>query len=212
MFGNEPEAVVVHNVVDDEEILTKSNQLLPDNVKKRKCTLCTVGRFSAPKNYIRLLKTVNRLHQEGYDFDLWMVGDGELRTQIEAFIEGHNMADCVTLCGLQENPYPFMKAADWLVCSSSYEGFSTFISEGLILGKPIITTDCSGMREMLGDSEYGIIVPNDDEEFYVGLKRVFSFSIEQAQDYAEKSRVRGRMFSTDYLVKDAELFFESVLI
>ena len=211
LFGNQPEVEVVHNVIDDKEITEKSLAALSDKIKKKKFTLCTVGRLSAPKNYIRLLSAVYRLHQENFDFDLWMVGDGELRSQLETYIMEHDMRSYVTLFGMQGNPYPFMKAVDWLVCSSSYEGFSTFVSEGLILGKPIITTECSGMRELLGDSEYGIIVPNDDEEFYNGLKRILSFSNEQTQNYVERSRLRGRVFSTDILVKNTELFFESVL-
>lgn len=211
MFGKQPEVEVIHNVIDDEEILEKARQSLSGNIEKRKFTLCKVGRLSAPKNYFRLLSAACRLRLENYDFDLWIVGDGELRAQIEAYIAEREMVDYVKLCGFQKNPYPFMRDADWLVCSSNYEGFSTFVSEGLILGKPILTTDCSGMKELLGDSEYGVIVPNDDEEFYKGLKKILSFSEEQARNYAEKSRLRGKLFSTDYLVKNTERFFESVL-
>lgn len=211
MFGNQPEVEVVHNVIDDEEILEKARQSLPSGVKKRKFTLCTLGRFSPQKNYIRLLKTAYQLHEEGYDFDLWVLGDGEQRPLIEGFINEHHMDPYVTLFGFQKNPYPFIKEADWLVCSSNFEGFSTFISEGLILGKPIITTDCSGMRDLLENSEYGIVVPNDDEEFYNGLKSVFSLNEDQLQAFAEKSRLRGKMFSTDSLVKNIEMYFETIL-
>ena len=69
MFGNDPEVVVIHNVIDDKEILDKANQPLK-GVHKRRFTLCTVGRLSAPKNYIRLLKTAYKLHGDDFDFDL----------------------------------------------------------------------------------------------------------------------------------------------
>lgn len=209
LFGNDPEVVVIHNVIDDKEILEKADQpLLGD--KKKRFTLCTVGRLSAPKNYIRLLKTAYKLHGYGFDFDLWFVGDGEQRNLIEDYIREQDMGSYVTLYGFQKNPYPYMKAADLLVCSSNYEGFSTFIAEGLILGKPIITTDCSGMRELLGDSEYGVIVPNKDEAFYDGVKMMLSMNKEELKEYADKSLVRGKLFSTDYLVKDTEFFFDTV--
>ena len=209
MFGNDPEVVVIHNVIDDKEILDKANQPLK-GVHKRRFTLCTVGRLSAPKNYIRLLKTAYKLHSDGFEFDLWFVGDGEQRSLLENYIHEHDMESYVTLFGFQKNPYPFMKVADLLVCSSNYEGFSTFIAEGLILGKPIITTDCSGMRELLGDSEYGLIVPNKDEAFYNGVRMMLSMNKEELKEYADKSLVRGELFSTDYLVKDTEFFFETV--
>lgn len=212
MFGNEPEVIVVHNVIDDKEILEKADQLLPDGIEKRKLTLCTVGRLSAPKNYIRLLKTVHQLHDEGFDFDLWMVGDGEQRALIEDYISHHQMSSYVRLFGFQQNPYPFMKMADIMVCSSDYEGYSTFIAEGLILGKPIITTDCSGMRELLGDSEYGMIVSNNDEAFDDGMKDMLSLNEKQLKYYADKSKERGKMFSTEYLTKNTERFFEKLFV
>ena len=211
IFGDDPEAVVIHNTIDDNEIHEKAEKPLPESVRKKKTTFCTVGNMTPPKNHIRLLSAAYWLHEEGYDFEWWVLGDGVQRRLIETFIDEHNMKSYVKLLGFQKNPYPYMKEADWLVCSSNFEGFSTFVSEGLILGKPILTTDCSGMKELLGDSEYGIIVPNDDEEFYKGLKKILSFSEEQTRDYAEKSRLRGKMFSTGYLVKNTERFFESVL-
>lgn len=210
LFGNNSEVVVIYNVIDDEEIKEKARQTLPSIAEKRKFTMCAVGRLSAPKNYVRLLKTADCLHEEGYDFDLWMVGDGEQRDLIEEFISKHKMNSYVQLMGFQKNPYPFMNASDLLVCSSDYEGFSTFVAEGLILGKPIITTDCSGMRELLGESEYGMIVANNDEAFYEGLKSMLSFSNERLNKYAEESSKRGKLFSKNQLTKSVELFFESI--
>ena len=212
MFGNDPEVVVIHNVIDDKEIIEKAEQPLPSIAEKRKLTMCAVGRLSAPKNYIRLLNTAYRLHEEGYDFDLWMVGDGEQRELIEEYISKHEMSFYVKLIGFQKNPYPFMKASDLLVCSSDYEGFSTFVAEGLILGKPIITTECSGMRELLGDSKYGMIVPNSDEAFYEGLKTVLTQDEDNLEAYAEKGLKRGRMFNLEYLTKSAECFFEAICL
>lgn len=211
MFGNDPKVVVVYNVIDDKEILEKAKQSLPSGVAKRKRTLCTVGRFSPQKNYMRLLSATYRLHNDGYDFDLWIVGDGQQRSMIEEFIRDKQMDSYVKLHGFQQNPYPFMKEADLLVCSSNFEGFSTFVSEGMIIGKPIITTDCSGMHELLGDSEYGMITENDDEAFYQGLKNMLSLNAEQLQRYSEKSAERGKMFQTENLVKNTESVFESIV-
>ena len=210
MFGNNPEVAVIHNVIDDKEILNKAKQPLPANVLKQKMTLCTVGNFTPPKNHIRLLSSARKLHEDGFDFDLWIIGDGQQRPMIEEFIRDNHMDLYVILFGFQKNPYPYMREADTLVCSSNYEGLSTFISEGLILGKPIVTTDCSGMRELLGDSEYGMITANEDNAFYQGLKDMLSKNINQLQYCSEKSLERGKMFSADYLTKYTEKFFEDI--
>lgn len=206
LFGENPTSVVIQNVINADEIIEKAGQQLLAGITKRKITLCIVGRFSPPKNYFRLLTTANRLHKEGYDFDLWILGDGQQREQIETFIKDNSMSEYVFLFGFQKNPYPFMKVADVLVCSSDYEGFSTFVTEGLILGKPIVTTDCSGMRELLGNNEFGIVTENSDEGFYLGVK---SFLSDQklSRYYSAKAQERGLDFHTEKLVQDTEKFF-----
>ena len=103
-----------------------------------------------------------------------------------------------------------MGTADLLVCSSVFEGVSTFITEGLILGKPIVTTDVSGMRELLGDSEYGLITANDDEAFYEGVKRMLT-EPGLLTHYARQAEKRGRDFKREKLAGETEAFFEEEL-
>lgn len=208
MFGDTPESVVLYNTMDYEEILHKANCELP--IRKRKFTLVIIGRLTPQKKIIRLLRAHKRLMTEGFDYDLWIIGEGEERQMLEAFIAEHRLATSAKLLGFQENPYPFIKAADLLVCSSVYEGFSTFITEGLILGKPIVTTDCSGMHELLGDSEYGLITENSDEGFYEGMKRML-IDTDLREHYAAQAKKRGQDFKREYLVKQTEEFFMQLL-
>ena len=114
------------------------------------------------------------------------------------------------MVGFRKNPYPFIQAADLLVCSSNYEGFSTFITEGLVIGKPIVTTDCSGMRELLGDNEYGLISENSDEGLYGGLKKMLQ-DADLRIAYQEKAKRCGRGFSMPTLVEANEAFFKDCL-
>ena len=111
--------------------------------------------------------------------------------------------------GFIENPYPYMREADLLACSSVYEGYSTFMTEGLILGKPIVTTDVSGMRELLGDSEYGLITENDDEAFYLGMKKMLTDE-DCRKSYAESAASRSGDFSAQKLTETTERFFEEL--
>lgn len=210
LFKNEFSTTIIHNVIDSELIKNLSLSNIPNELVKRKLTLCTAGRLSAEKNYLRLLKTVIRLKDDNIDFDLWILGDGEQREMIESYISDNNLEDCVTLFGYKSNPYPYIREADLLVCSSNYEGYSTFITEGLILGKPIITTDVSGMRELLGNNEYGIVTNNDDDSFYIGLKKMI-IDKELLKKYTDKSKERGIYFSKQRLVEENEHFFKTII-
>lgn len=210
LFGNSPESIVIHNVIDEDEILKKSQVKLSQMPSKTQITLLCVGRLTPQKNPMRLLATHRRLLDAGINHELWMVGDGEIRVQVEDEIKRLNISNTVKLLGFQNNPYPFMNRADLLVCSSNYEGYSTVVTEGLILGKPIVTTNCSGMKELLGNSEYGIVTENTDEAFYNGLYDVL-MDREKLQMLRDKAKQRGKEFGRSKLLHDTECFFKDML-
>ena len=207
MYGLESKTVVLHNVVDSEEIIRKSKECLPKNVVKDGFTVCLVGRLTPPKKILRLLKAHKKLLEDGIKNNVWILGEGEERSIIEKYIEDNNLSSSVTLYGFQPNPYPFMCAADLLVCSSIYEGYSTFITEGVILGKPIVATNCSGTKDILGESEFGIVTENDDDAFYRGILTALSVPKTKLDELAAKSYLRGKDFSTKAMVRENADFF-----
>lgn len=210
LFGDTPESVVLYNTVDSDEILKKSASPLPDGIEKRKFTLISLGRLTPVKNYPRLLKSVKQLLNEGFDFDLWILGEGDERRQLEDYISNNGLTENVKLFGYQSNPYPFIKQADLSVCSSNYEGFSTFITESLVLGKTAVTTNCSGMSELLGENEYGIITDFDEGSFTDGLRKMLS-DTELFNSYSQKAKTRGSLFSKEALTEQTQNFFFETL-
>jgi len=206
LFGNRTPSTVLHNVIDDYDIRKKSEMPLPEGMAHRKLTMTAVGRFSRPKNYLRLLRTHERLLREGIDHELWLVGDGEERQKIVRFVQEHGLESSVIMPGFLNNPYPCIREADVVASSSSYEGYSTFLTEGIILGKPIVTTEVFGVRELLGDSTFGLITDNDDESFFLGVRAMLTDGALRAK-YSEKARNRSLSFKAERLVKSTEDFF-----
>ena len=200
---------VLYNVVEDEIIREKA-QVNVFDIEKRRLTILAVGTMYPPKNYPRLLRVHRKLLQEGIGHDLWILGDGEQRQQIEQYMREYELQGSVKLFGFKKNPYPYMRAADVIVCSSNYEGFSTVITESTILGKAIVTTDCSGMSEILGDSEYGLITENSDEAFYEGVKRMLVDS-DLREYYATRAAARGKHFTTNERVSQIQQYLERLL-
>ncbi len=208
LFSHRVASVIVYNTVDREEILRKALQ--PAEQNDGVPLVVSLGRLSEPKCYIRMLKAHRKLMEEGIVHHLLILGEGGERAALESYIREHNLEQSVSLPGFAENPYPYLKRADLLACSSIYECFRTFITEGLILGKPIVTTDVSGMRELLGDSQWGLITDNEDNSFYEGMKKML-LSEELRRSYGEKAKIRGADFSTEQLVRKTEEFFEDLL-
>lgn len=208
LYGESIPTAIVHNTVDCEEIV--QNAQAPVSDLPGSPLVVSLGRLAEPKCYLRLLKAHKQLLEEGIRHHLLILGEGPDRPMLEAYIRENRLEDTARLPGFRGNPYPYLKGADVLACSSVYECFSTFITEGLILGKPIVTTDVSGMRELLGDSESGLITPVEDEGFYEGLKKMLTDSALR-REYAQKAARRGMDFATEKLVSDTERFFEEQL-
>lgn len=194
---------VKYNPIMGEEILKKKNEILNDIIKPTdKPLLVTSGRLVEQKGYERLLKVCRQLNQENFNYELWILGEGWARPQLEELIKKYQLTN-VKLLGFKENPYPYIKQGDLFVCSSVNEGFSLVIAEAMILGLPIISTNCAGPNELLDFGEYGLLVDNSETEIYKGLKRLLNDPNLLAY-YRKKSEKRVPFFDTDYCVYQIE--------
>ncbi len=193
--------MVKYNPIDEEFIMNQAKEGI-ENIEKKKKTICTVGRLSKQKGYDRLLRIVQKLNEDGLEFDVWIIGVGEEEEKLKKYIKDNRLQN-VKLLGYQQNPYKYIKKADFFVCSSITEGFSTVVSEAVILEKKIITTECSGMREILGENgEYGILVENSEEALYKVLKE--NLMTEDFKIKEEQIKKRKKLFNLEYLTKEIE--------
>jgi glycosyltransferase involved in cell wall biosynthesis len=162
-----------------------------------------VGRLTAQKGFDRLIDACAQL---SVPYRLQIIGEGPDRPKLEEAIARRNLRDRIRLLGWQENPYPYLKNADLVVCSSRYEGLSTVVTEALILGKAVVTTPCNGMAELLGNSEYGLIT----EDLCDGLTRMLT---EQGlrEHYEAMSARRGGDLRGAELARRTEAFFTELL-
>ncbi len=196
----------LYNPIDSLEILNKSQKAInvPDK-NSSTIRLVSVGRFTTPKAYDRLLRIINQLIIEKYSVELWLLGDGEQRNLLENYIKEQHLENIITLWGFQDNPYAYLAQCDLFVCSSISEGYSTSVTEALILGLPVITTNCSGMHELLKNGECGIITENSEAALYKGLKQLLDNPF-LLQHYRNKAIERGKDFSLKELIKHLEDF------
>lgn len=168
--------ITCYNPIESDVILKRAEENISLPPKKESLRLVSVGRFVPQKAFDRLLRVVNRLYKEGFSLELWLLGDGKQRPLLEQYIRDENLEAIVTLWGFQTNPYPYLQQSDLFVCSSVSEGYSTAVTEALIIGLPVVTTACSGMDELLDNGTYGIITTNDEGALYEGVKRCFTQS------------------------------------
>lgn len=191
----------LYNPINSLEIIQKSQLTIKTPIKTdNTIRLVSIGRFTKQKAYDRLLCIINQLIIEKYPIELWLLGDGEQRELLEKYIKKNHLEEVVTLWGFQNNPYAYLAQCDLFICSSISEGYSTAVTEALILGIPVITTNCSGMHELLKDGEYGVITENSEESLYKELKHLLD-NPPQLHYYKEKAIERGKEFSLSKLME-----------
>lgn len=171
-FGNHYPMKVVRNPIPDNEILGKSREVIPEQPKDRLNFVC-VGRLVPQKGFDRLLSAVEKIRKQGMTgFHIVIIGEGPSRSALEAQIRELGLKNTVSLLGFRENPYPWMANADAFVLSSRDESFSLVVGESLIIGTPVLATECSGVREWLEDGKYGLLLDNSENGIYEGLLKV----------------------------------------
>lgn len=166
-----PKVGTLYNILDDEAIIaaSKENVILPTELKP---CLISVGRLTQQKGYDRLLRIHKRLIDEGLMHSLLIIGEGELRAEFEKYIDENDLSNSVYLLGFQKNPYKYISKADAFVCSSYAEGFSMVVTESVLCGTPVISTDVSGIREPEEAPRCSMIVENNEESLYRALSEV----------------------------------------
>lgn len=203
IIGNEEKLITKYNIVETKNIIEKSKEDVNNSLVNKKFKMITIGRVIPVKGYDRLLKCVKRLKNEGFDFELWVVGDGSEKCELQKYIKDNNLQNIVKLLGFQSNPYKYLRHCDLFVCSSIAEGFSTVATEALVLGKPIVTTNCSGMKELFGENECGIITENNIESLYEGLRAVLDDE-DLFNHFKEEAIKRSKFFSLENGLKEME--------
>lgn len=196
---------VVHNVVESTKIISSGN--LPfEKANNNTIKLCTVGRLNHLKGYDRLISVLHELSQEGLrHWHLSILGTGELEIKLKKMVDDFNLGDNVEFMGYKTNPYVYIKNSDCFICSSYTEGYSTAVTEAIILGVPVVTTDCSGMSEILGDSGAGIITENNEEALKNGIREIIS-NPDKLKSMTYAAIDRSKHFSTKSLVAEFEKF------
>lgn len=122
-----------------------------------------VGRFNEAKDYPNLLQSFSLLLNNFYsNSKLVIVGDGELRYLVEELISDYKLEKYVMLLGVRNDVNDLLNMADTFVLSSAWEGFGLVIAEAMATEKVVISTDCGGVKEVLGDERF-LVLPKNSE-------------------------------------------------
>jgi glycosyltransferase involved in cell wall biosynthesis len=157
--------------------------------------LVFVSRLFHRKGHKYLFEALSVLLNDGVNANLYLVGDGEYRSELEKMCRQLGIESRVRFLGWRDDALTIVAAGDVVVHPSLEDALSSAVIEAVMLEKPIVATDISGVRDSLGDSEHGEVVgPASSQEILKGIRKVLS-NIEEAKEKA----TLGKKYLLEYM-------------
>ncbi|MGE7856162.1 MULTISPECIES: glycosyltransferase [Bacillus] len=163
---------VVYDIISPTLIKSMANENEGFSDQFDGLRILTIGRLVYEKGYELAVEACYRLKQKGYRFKWYVIGEGNLQSELEDMVSKYNLHDTFMLLGTFKNPYPFIKQSDIYVQPSRYEGYGLAIAEARIFQKPIVVTDFITVHNQIKNRENGLIVKMDSEAIYEGVKEI----------------------------------------
>lgn len=142
----------------------------PAPVPEGTARLVSIGRFSEQKGQLVLIAAMAQIVKRHAGAHLTLIGDGEMRRQIETEIAAQGLGDHVTLTGWlsEADVRAELAGAQALIMPSFAEGLPMVIMEAMAAGRPVIATYIAGIPELVQDGETGWLVPAGDAAALAG--------------------------------------------
>lgn len=161
-----PRHVCVYNIVDDQHSRLKMLEPVDHEWLARKDApvLVAAGRLAPWKGYSDLIRAMKVLSQRRR-VRLMILGDGPLRSELEALVLELGLSDVVSFLGYVDNPLSYFRCADVFTHSAYVESLGNVLVEAMLCGCTPVSTDCpTGPREVLQNGKYGYLVPVRDPD------------------------------------------------
>lgn len=175
IYKNTVPKEVIYNYVNSDNVISKSQETPDVKLDNNTINFVTVARLVEQKALDRLINVHSKLIKEGLKHNFYIIGEGPERNKLEKMINEHQVQETFKLLGKRENPYPYIKNADYFCLLSYFEGYPMVVEEAKILNKQILITDTAA-REVVRDYKNSQIFENSEEGIYNGLKDIIKNS------------------------------------
>ncbi len=168
----EVECGVFHNLISQDRIRELAREPGGFQDGFQGVRILTVGRLNAQKALEVSIGAMKLLKEKGIRARWYVLGEGDERERLEAYIREQGLEEDFLLPGTVSNPYPYFAQTDLYVHATRYEGKSIAIQEAQTLGCAVLVSDCSGNREQVEDGVDGLLCEFTETAVMEGILRL----------------------------------------
>lgn len=209
----EEKVKVIYNGIDiDEYEQKKRNFTLSRNdlgIADDAYVIGTVGRLTrqkAPDIFIKAAKKIKNKYPNAFFI---MVGDGELKEQIEELIKESNLKDSVLITGWVDEPMEYIELFDQAMLLSRWEGFGLVLAEYMLARKPIVATNVDAIPNLISNYENGILANMDEVDEIVLASKYLIANTKKCDLMVDKAyKIVKNKFNIKRVVKEFEELFK----
>lgn len=167
---------VIKNIVSPNLINKMAEENIDIEKNESESIIVSVGRLSKEKGFDIAINACKILIESGQMIKWYLVGEGNERNKLEELISKNKLENNFILLGAQSNPYKYIKVADIYVQPSRFEGKSIAMDEAKILGKPIVATKFTTVKDQIEDNKTGVIAEINEESLAIVISNLLSDS------------------------------------
>ncbi len=172
-------------------------------------TFIMTARLEKPKNHIFLLQALSKLKDKRWQ--VYFIGDGRLRLDIEYWIKKLELKNKVHLLGERTDVIQQLQNCDGFILISDWEGLPISILEGMRAGLPIIASDVGGVSELVTDDVNGFLIPKGNKEMLISKLSLLIQNKELRERLGKASRKKyENQFSLPRMIEQTVLIYQEV--
>ena len=167
--------ISVNNIIDIDGVREKGLDIPTVKFSADCFNIVSCGRLSHAKGMDIAVDACAKLVADGFTgFHWYIVGGGPEESALREQIMRLGLEDCVSLLGMQSNPYPYIRCADLYVQPSRFEAFGLTIREAQVLAVPVLSTRTDGSAELISDGETGLLCESDADSIAAAIIRLYN--------------------------------------
>jgi glycosyltransferase involved in cell wall biosynthesis len=201
-------SAILPNAIGVADIVTAARRSREMRTDLR-ATIAMVSRLDVIKDHSTLLKAFATVQRDMPSAQLWIVGDGALRGNLEAQARALGLAEAALFLGNRPDVASLLGQVDVFAFSTTRdEGFGIVLIEAMAAGIPVVASDVAACREVLADGEAGLLVPPSDPAALASTIRQVLNSPELRERFASRALQRVR---SEYSIESCARRWEAQL-